>query len=63
MSERREPSSGIVTAARMFDFDDVCTKVSEEHGAVRACKNASEIDDADSFERWWDGRAVVGGCA
>jgi hypothetical protein len=41
----------VVARLRSFDFDDLCAKVGEDHGAVRSCQDARQVQDADTFER------------
>ena len=44
-SEGWAPLAGVVAALGVFDFDDIGTKIAEEHGAERAGEDAGEIED------------------
>src|SRR4249920_2834526 len=48
--DRRKPTD-VIAAARILDLDHLRAHVGEEHRAVRACKNARQIDDRNSSER------------
>ena len=46
----RAVCTGIVAAAGKFDFDNICTKVSQHRAAVRACNNTGQVEDGDIFK-------------
>jgi hypothetical protein len=37
--------AGVVAALRVFDFDDICAEIAEEHGAEGAGEDAGEVED------------------
>src|SRR5688500_6099309 len=50
LDERRPPGAGIVTPARLFDFDDARAHVAEQHRAIWARKNARQVEDGQARE-------------
>jgi hypothetical protein len=43
--------TGVVSTRDLFDFDDICTEVGEEHRRCGTCQHACEVDDLDALER------------
>src|ERR1035437_4374186 len=43
--------ASLVTSASALDFDNACTHVGQQPGAVGACEHTRKIDDGDTSER------------
>ena len=48
--KRRTPGPCVVAFSRLFDLDDTCAHVRQQHGAVRPGQHAREIEHGDSVE-------------
>ena len=65
--ERRAPRAGVVTTARLLDFDDASAHVGEEHRAIRSRQDAGQVDN-EQILKWRrgvghqrEGRQLVAG--
>lgn len=46
--------TGVIPACDLFDFDDVCAEVGEQHGRCWASQDAGEVHDFYALQGRWD---------